>query len=265
MAHLNKSPAELRSMFGANLRILARDYPSISELSRRLGINRTQFNRYLAGDSFPRPDVLARICDFFGVDARVLLDPVESFDTDHAVLAGPELGAFLGAGLLPPETMFPSGFYRFTRKSFVDNTRFALGLVWVWRNSNGACFMRGYEAREAIRQQGLPVGPHLREFRGLVMQQENGISIMVSRRGAMTSSFNFLHPMTSFQNNFFVGFVTRTIPEAVESTRAVRMVYEHLGRNGSAARAVARQAGLIEEDQMPPFHIRMLHADRPFQ
>lgn len=265
MAHLNKSPAELRSMFGANLRILARDYPSISELSRRLGINRTQFNRYLAGDSFPRPDVLARICDFFGVDARVLLDPVDSFDTDHAVMAGPELGEFLGTGLQPPEQLFPSGFYRFTRKSFVDNERFVLGLVWIWRNANGACFLRGYEAREAMRQQGLPAASDLREFRGLVMQQENGISIMVSRRGAMTSSFNFLHPMVSFQNNFFVGYVARTVPEAVESTRAVRMVYEHLGRDGRAARAVARQAGLIDEDQMPAFHKRMLHGDKPFQ
>ena len=67
MANMRRSPSELRSMFGSNLRSLARTYPSISELSRQLGINRTQFNRYLAGESFPRPDVLARICDFFDV------------------------------------------------------------------------------------------------------------------------------------------------------------------------------------------------------
>ena len=64
-------------MFGANLRSLSKDYVSVSELSRQLGINRTQFNRYLAGESFPRPDVLARICGFFKVDARMLLEPVE--------------------------------------------------------------------------------------------------------------------------------------------------------------------------------------------
>ena len=61
-------------MFGANLRQLAADYPSISDLARQLGINRTQFNRYLSGESFPRPDVLARICRFFEIDARVLLE-----------------------------------------------------------------------------------------------------------------------------------------------------------------------------------------------
>ncbi|MEM6371330.1 MAG: XRE family transcriptional regulator, partial [Pseudomonadota bacterium] len=52
MAQTPRSPSELRSMFGANLRDLSQSYPSISELSRQLGINRTQFNRYLAGESF---------------------------------------------------------------------------------------------------------------------------------------------------------------------------------------------------------------------
>jgi len=89
MADTHRSPAELRNMFGANLRILARSFPSISELSRQLGINRTQFNRYLSGESFPRPDVLARMCKFFGVDARVLLEPVES----------PDFTGFRGAAL----------------------------------------------------------------------------------------------------------------------------------------------------------------------
>ena len=40
-----QKPAELRSMFGSNLRNLAKEFASISELSRQLGINRTQFNR----------------------------------------------------------------------------------------------------------------------------------------------------------------------------------------------------------------------------
>ena len=68
-------------MFGANLRQLARDSASISALCRDLQINRTQFNRYLAGESFPRPDVLHRICSFFGVDARILLEPVSDIHT----------------------------------------------------------------------------------------------------------------------------------------------------------------------------------------
>lgn len=252
-------------MFGANLRVLARDYPSISELARQLGINRTQFNRYLAGDSFPRPDVLARICDFFGVDARVLLDPVDSFDTGQSALNGPELAQFLGSGLDIHLSTFPNGFYRFTRKSFMDQSRYVLGLVWVWRNAAQNCFLRGYEAREAMSQQGLPLSPRLREFRGLVMQQENGVSIMISRRNAMTSSFNFLHPVSSFESNFWVGYVARTVPENPQSARAVRMVYEHLGTNMPAALSTARLAGLIDETDVPAFHQRMLNGNEHFR
>ena len=70
------SPAELRSMLGANLRQLSNQAASISALCRELGINRTQYNRYLAGESFPRPDVLHRICSYFEVDARILLAQV---------------------------------------------------------------------------------------------------------------------------------------------------------------------------------------------
>jgi len=265
MARFNKSPSELRSMFGANLRVLARNYPSISELSRQLGINRTQFNRYLAGDSFPRPDVLARICDFFDVDARVLLDPVGSFDASQSVFDGPELSEFLGVGMRAPEPVFPNGFYRFTRKSFLDNSRFVMGLVWVWRNMAGNCFVRGYEAREAMEQQGLSKSAKLREFRGVVMQQEKGIAMIISRRGAMTSSLNFLHPVATFENNFWIGYVARTVPESVGAARAVRMVYEHLGNDIGNALRVARGAGLIEDADVPSFHLRMLQSDESFR
>lgn len=265
MAQHKKSPAELRAMFGANLRVLARDYPSISELARQLGINRTQFNRYLGGDSFPRPDVLARICDFFDVDARVLLDPVDSFDAGQSVLNGPEIGAFLGPGLTVPESAFPTGFYRFSRKSFLDASKYAQGLVWVWRNRTGECFVRGYEAREAMRQQGLPVSGALREFRGLVMQLENAITMQIARRGGMTASYNVLHAEASFENNFWVGYVTRTVPESISHQRVVRMVYEHLGTGPKVALAAARGAGLTEASALPPFHLRMLQADAPFR
>ena len=52
-------------MFGRNLRLLGQPYASVSALCRELGINRTQFNRYLSGESFPRPDILQRICAYF--------------------------------------------------------------------------------------------------------------------------------------------------------------------------------------------------------
>ncbi|WP_363323289.1 helix-turn-helix transcriptional regulator [uncultured Tateyamaria sp.] len=265
MTEMRRSPAELRSMFGENLRILAQKYPSISELSRQLGINRTQFNRYLSGESFPRPDVLARICGFFKVDARVLLEPVSGISSGHDPITGPFLGKFLGAGVeTVSDSIFPSGFYRFSRRSFLDRDRFVVGLVWVFRDG-GATFVRGYEARAAMEAQGLGMNRDAREFRGLVVRHEDGVSAMISRKDAMTASFNFLSRVTSFENNYWVGYVARTVRDMPDAERVVRMVYEHLGTDIGRAKEACKSGGYCTVDELLPFHQRLLQPDAAFR
>ena len=265
MTKTQRSPAQLRSMFGANLRLLASKYPSISELSRQLGINRTQFNRYLGGESFPRPDVLDRICSFFGVDARILLEPVENLSMSQDSLVSDVLSDFVGAGVSTvSESLYPSGFYRFTRQSFVSEDNYVVGLVYVFRK-NGNAYVRGYEAKEAMKQQGLPIDAKSREFRGFVTQQEDGISMLISRRNAITTSFNYLSKVASMNNNYWVGYVTRTVPESLTGTRAVRMVYEYLSTDLTAALGAARTSGLCKVDDLLPFHRRLLQPGHPFR
>ncbi|MEL7132752.1 MAG: helix-turn-helix transcriptional regulator [Pseudomonadota bacterium] len=264
MAEMRRSPAELRSMFGENLRILASDYPSISELARQLGINRTQFNRYLSGESFPRPDVLSRICDFFDVDARVLLEPVQNISGGSDPLVGPFLKDFLGNGVKAvTEDMFPTGFYRFSRRSFLEDETYVTGLVRVFRE-NGATVVRGYETRAALSAQGMSITRRAREFRGLILRQEDGVSALISRRGSHTASFNYLSRVTSFENNFWVGYVARTIKESLGDDRIVRMVYEYLGTAFGPAKEAARKAGYCTADELAPFERRLLKVGEPF-
>ena len=264
VAETHRSPAELRDMFGANLRILAHKYPSISELSRQLGINRTQFNRYLSGESFPRPVVLARICSFFDVDARVLLEPVEGLSNPTGLLTGPFLRDYVGSGAQNvQESLFPSGFYRFSRRSFLDRDVFVSGIVRVFRDG-ALTYVRGYEARAAMQAQGLGVDRTSREFRGLVLRQDDGIAAMISRKDTLTASFNFLSRVTSFDNNFWVGYAARTVRETPGSDRVVRMVYEHLGTGIGPAKAAAKTAGYCSLDALLPFHQRLLQPDVAF-
>jgi len=251
-------------MFGANLRKLSAPYPSISDLSRRLGINRTQFNRYLAGESFPRPDVLARICWFFEVDARVLLEPVDQIGSVDDPIANPFLRDFVAPGARNvPQDTFPDGFYRFSRRSFVDLNLFVVGLVHI-RRDGANTFLRGYEAHQAMRLQDLATNAAEREFRGIVMQQENGIAIVVSRNNSMTCSFNYLSRVASFTNTFWAGYVTRTVPEATGGIRVTRLVYEHLGKSTTPAIAAARHTGFCSDTELPDFHRRLLQTDKPF-
>lgn len=253
------------SNLARNLGTLTSYGKSVADICRRANLNRTQFNRYLSGESFPRPDVLDRICAFFGVDARILLDPVDQIETRGMILNGPVLEDFLGASVENlPETVFPSGFYRFCRHSFVSETQYVVGLIYVFRE-NGWTFLRGYEAREAMLQQGLPADRATREFRGYVAQQEDGVAIVASRRNGMTCSFNYLNRVASIENNFWVGYITRTVRESATGTRAARLVYEHLGRNRAKVMKAARSTGFKSEAELLPFHRRLLQPDQPFR
>ncbi|MFD1511242.1 helix-turn-helix domain-containing protein [Lacimonas salitolerans] len=258
------SPAELRAVFGSNLRILSREYASISSLCAELGINRTQFNRYLAGESFPRPDILDRICRFFGVDARILLTPLcDLVSTEQSVLSHPYLNDWLGPDATHvPEQMFPSGFYRFSRRGFLDDRKFLQGIVLI-RRIDGHAVLSGLEPREAMRHQGLPLSRAQREFRGVVLRQDEGVSILIARRGAKTGSYNFLAPVASYENNFWEGYVTRTVRSQPAGRRMTRMVYEHLGNDTAAILRAARCAGYCEADDLLTHHLRLLQIDQP--
>lgn len=65
--------------FGRNLALLCGYHPSISEVCRRLGINRQQFNKYLHGPTLPSRRNLRRLCDFFGVEEAEMLLPHRRF------------------------------------------------------------------------------------------------------------------------------------------------------------------------------------------
>ena len=264
-AETNRSPAQLRNMFGTNLRHLAQNYPSISELSRRLGINRTQFNRYMSGESFPRPDILDRICTFFEVDARILLEPVGTIGRQGQILNGPFLADFLGHGIRNlDETTFPTGFYRFTRRSFVDSNKFVIGLVYVFRSGTTATYIKGYEARDAMRYQGLSEDAKMREFRGVVTSHEDGVAFIISRRNAMTYSFNYLARIGSLENNFWLGYVARTVRDG-SGERVTRMVYEYLGQDMGRALQAARSAGFSTTQDLLPYHRHLLRPEEPFR
>ncbi|MFW8634930.1 helix-turn-helix domain-containing protein [Cribrihabitans pelagius] len=62
-----------------NLRLLCSYHKSVAEVCRRLGVNRSQFNRYLNGTSFPSLRLMRRMCDFFGVEESELLLPHGQF------------------------------------------------------------------------------------------------------------------------------------------------------------------------------------------
>ncbi|KIC41381.1 hypothetical protein RA27_08890 [Ruegeria sp. ANG-R] len=62
-----------------NLRLLCSYHQSIAEVCRRLGVNRSQFNRYLNGQTLPSLRLMRKMCDFFGIEEAELLMPHGQF------------------------------------------------------------------------------------------------------------------------------------------------------------------------------------------
>lgn len=81
----------------------------------------------------------------------------------------------------------------------------------------------------------------------------------------MTCSFNYLARVASFENNFWVGYVTRTVRESATGTRASRMVYEHLGHDPASVFSAARSTGFLSQEELMPFHSRLLQVGDPFR
>ncbi len=70
--------------YRANLQFCCDHYRSVSEVCRRLKVNRQQFNRYLAGAAVPSRHNHRRISDFFGLEEHELLMPREAFAATFA-------------------------------------------------------------------------------------------------------------------------------------------------------------------------------------
>ena len=196
----DRSPADIRAVFSQNLKELMGASPNVSALCRELSLNRTQFNRYLAGESFPRPDILQKICLHFGLDARILLQPLSELKNDPS-----NAQAFYGLheflNMRPgnvPEHLFPSGFYVFSRHSFIYPDTFIQGIVHVYRK-DGMTYITGREPISEMRKQSLPIDKYAREFRGMVLAMDTGLGMLVSRRRFMTGSFNFVAPVPSLK------------------------------------------------------------------
>ena len=120
------------------------------------------------------------------------------------------------------------------------------------------------EAKQAISGQSLASLPKVREFRGFVIAQEGGIAALVFRRGSMSCSFNFLTPVPSFKNNYWLVYSTRTVQETPTGDGVTQLVYEHLGQNRSAILSTARNAGFCKADDLVPYHKTLLKPEDGF-
>ena len=246
------NPSDLRMILGNNLRQLCAEVTSISDLCRTIGVNRTQFNRYLTGTAFPRPDVLFRICSHFGVDANILLRPLDEIPSHGGTT--PEKTA---ATLPLPERqrpfdhyMLPDGMYRYWRKSFRQPNRVYQGMAQI-RTFGEAKLWKGYDIHDAPTRPGTRRFSRATSYNGMLIQQFDGFALMsrTPYNDLMNVAF-FEYGLDALPDYYSgISFVTRRrLPEA---NRLTAVVMQRLADSCGAWLQWARSCGSQPLDSVP--------------
>lgn len=254
------------SVFGMNLRQLCARRGAQADAARLLGMSRAQFQRFLRGEAFPRPDQLKALCGHFGVDARILTEPL----TDRLLQnmrGGPAPVRHDGAegmaeavafacptqryfGVAPE---FPDGLYLMWRLSMSQLDRVAATLVHV-RTLAHSRVVRGFDLRSIYHGQSIGRNPASREYRGILHRQQVGFSVICYHADPVrVISDTFLQPVpTGKGGQMLIGFTVLGRGEQQGMIRMSRCVWQRVEPTWPAAMAAARRQGLMAPADVPP-------------
>ena len=246
-------PADIRAIFGENLARLCKAEPSVAELCRRIGVNRTQFNRYLSGAAFPRPDLLQRICAYFQVDARILLQPLDEIRGDQRL----EVALTLRDIIAPPQSrpfdhyLMPDGLYRFWRKSFSNPGQYVSG-IWRVYTEDGVKRLKSFDLYQHPLRRGTRRAARKVPYGGLFVQHFDGVSLLCSTGADNVLSFTFFEYGMNGSTLHYTGISTLTRRLLHGSQRVSNIVLERLVGDCGEILSYARKVGIHDGTDIPP-------------
>jgi len=243
-------PAELRSVLGRNLRQLIAGAGSVSAVCARIGVNRTQFNRYLNGEAFPRPDILHRICSHFGVDARIMLEPLDEIRREQRLQNAIVLHqvAFRPGSRPFDHFLLPDGLYRFWRRSFANKGKYILGLA-QFRTVDGVKLYNSFDIYPNPVRSGTRRFARKMPNRGIVLQHFDGFSVMCATEADHALSFSFFEYGLHGNTRYFDGLTLLTRRQMVDVGRASVVIMERLDR--TEILPTARRLGMLGAEDLP--------------
>lgn len=260
------------AVFGQNLRMLTPLRGSQTAVASELGIGRVQYQRFLRSKSFPKPNLLKRICDYFGVDARVLTDPltpaqlalvasglyrIDTPSQEVAVLQEAIAYCCPDQDFHPSEGELPNGFFQYWRPSMARRELVTTGLM-LFKSLAMARVARGFEYRNFdLSSKTVPLRE--REFRGMVLRQREGFVMVGFHAPPLNQvSMMYLRPIAMGYASAFEGFNCLARDHHADANRMVRAVLLELRGGFSEALKVARMKPLMNWDEVPEHIIRYI-------
>lgn len=258
----DRSPSEIRGVLGDNLRKLLSPNKTISDVCAELGIHRSQFNRFLNGETFPKPDVLYKICAYFKTDSRILLEPIESFQNlaegkpkEHSIHLHAQIRDYLQIQDTTQETtIIPCGFYRFIRGSFISTGMLQSGVLYVYE-VDGLKFVRGFMAPKIAKELNIPLYRSVeREYRGAIIGTDTGVVQIAAHHGAPSFSFTYLDLKPYVEKSILVGYCARTMAATPQSAPVTPAIYERIPDDYGRICDAVRTSGFMDIDDLSSFY-----------
>jgi transcriptional regulator with XRE-family HTH domain len=103
----------LRENFSSRLALAVTPVGSVNAISELVGVNRTQFSRYLSGKSMPRPEILYHLSMRLDVPMEWFFTPITETISKTSVLKfGTSMGELVrGRNFEMSDDVLPDGFY----------------------------------------------------------------------------------------------------------------------------------------------------------
>lgn len=266
----NQAPPNL----SANLKLAASYYPSVAHMCRKLGINRQQFVKYLAGTTFPTPGTMRRICDFLGVDEFEILMPPEQFR--NIILLRPNLALedmevpprlrkmLAQATSSPAEVRRLHGYYYEYRHSFTRPGMLLRSFthIYGWRSYT---FYRRIERLKDMTAGRPPVSgpPEVFKYDGLITPVGDRLHLL-DYETITNSELTHTVLYANYANRVsrLAGLMLGVSALSSHEPVSTRIYFEYVGRNVQRLRAL-RACGLYEVDSDEISHFVRDYLARP--
>lgn len=252
--------------FSTNLVHACGFYPSIAYVCRRMGINRQQFNKYLAGSARPSRHNMRRISDFFGVsEAELLAEPTrftellslrrtpQPANQDDIVTPTYHRLSRLSASLDRYCGSYFRYFYSFSNPGYVMRSFARLGRkdeAYLWKNIE----------RELNPETGTA---EVAKYEGIALFLGERINI-VEYESVLASSITQMILYPSYQTgiDYLLGLQTGGPIKRGRMPAASKVVLQHLGEHVDTRRAL-RECGLMRPETVAPRILGLLDNHMP--
>ncbi len=235
-----------------NLRLLCSYGRSTSDVCRRAGLNRQQFNKYLNGHARPSLSTLRRICDFFGVDDHEILLDAKDF-REIIKLRPPRLGADRSHldeaidRLIAPtdgnEALFKAheGYYH--AYSYPEpSVGYYLRSLYRLYCQEGHWFVKSLDRRLDERF----MLPATLKYTGIAIEGFQRIAVFEREQGVGRSlHVTFLYASEQAAPSYLPGLTMSSTPEGSHHIYCVRTVWHYLGRKPNLREALGK-CGVVD-------------------